>query len=179
MNPVAQLVIDRVVFPLQLGKCEIGRSNSCKLQIKNRSVSRHHAVIAVEADQATVFDRQSLNGTFVDGDRVERRELRNGAELRFGTVPCLFAWLTSDRREMSGSTTNDDRSDQLSPAESTVYSLLLRGMSEKAIAAQLCLSRHTVHNHIKHIYQGLGVHTRAELMVHGNMFGERRHSANG
>jgi len=47
----------------------------------------------------------------------------------------------------------------------TVLDELLRtGDSEKQIAARLKLSRHTVHEYVKSIYERLGVNSRAELM---------------
>lgn len=51
----------------------------------------------------------------------------------------------------------------LPPRLQTVLPLLAEGHSEKQIARQLDLSRHTVHSYIKLIYKSLGVTTRAEL----------------
>jgi ATP/maltotriose-dependent transcriptional regulator MalT len=45
------------------------------------------------------------------------------------------------------------------------FELLLRGLSEKAIAAQLRLSIHTVHEYIKVIYTLYGVSSRGELIA--------------
>ena len=41
----------------------------------------------------------------------------------------------------------------------------MAGFAEKAVAAQLGLSRHTVHNHVRAIYRAYGVRSRAELLA--------------
>lgn len=46
-----------------------------------------------------------------------------------------------------------------------VLRLLLQGLPEKRVAAALCLSPHTVHSHVKHIYRLLGVRSRPQLMA--------------
>jgi DNA-binding NarL/FixJ family response regulator len=46
-----------------------------------------------------------------------------------------------------------------------VLLVLIQGWSEKHLAAQLNLSVHTVHVHIKCIYEHYGVHSRAELLA--------------
>lgn len=41
---------------------------------------------------------------------------------------------------------------------------LLDGMSEKEVARAMCVSRHTVHAHVKYVYRHFAVSTRAELL---------------
>jgi hypothetical protein len=38
-------------------------------------------------------------------------------------------------------------------------------MTNRTIAAELCLSRHTVDAHLKHVYLKLDIHSRVELTV--------------
>lgn len=52
----------------------------------------------------------------------------------------------------------------LTVRENEVLKLLYEGATYQGIANQLGVSRHTVHDHIKHIYEKLQVHSRAELM---------------
>ncbi|HEY8080118.1 MAG TPA: helix-turn-helix transcriptional regulator [Labilithrix sp.] len=52
-----------------------------------------------------------------------------------------------------------------SPRERETLGLLLTGQSEKAIAATLGLSPHTVHDYVKVIFRKVGVASRAELMA--------------
>jgi DNA-binding CsgD family transcriptional regulator len=51
----------------------------------------------------------------------------------------------------------------LTRAERQVCELLLRGQSNRQIAAALVVSEHTVESHCVHVYEKLGVHNRREL----------------
>lgn len=54
---------------------------------------------------------------------------------------------------------------QLTPQEAAVARLARAGKTNRQIAAQLFLSVNTVETHLRHIYQKLGIHRRAELMT--------------
>lgn len=58
----------------------------------------------------------------------------------------------------------------LTRAERQVCERLLRGQSNRQIAAALIISEHTVESHCAHIYEKLGVHHRRELL--GRFFQE-------
>ena len=58
-----------------------------------------------------------------------------------------------------------ERGDELSPREMEVLQLLVAGASNKAIAAQLALTENTVKSHISHIFDKLGVQSRAEAVA--------------
>jgi pSer/pThr/pTyr-binding forkhead associated (FHA) protein/tetratricopeptide (TPR) repeat protein len=65
----------------------IGRSASCDVEVNHPSVSRNHAMLAVEAGKVTVRDLGSVNGTFINGRPVQSpTRLRIGDELRIGHV---------------------------------------------------------------------------------------------
>jgi PAS domain S-box-containing protein len=53
----------------------------------------------------------------------------------------------------------------LTPRQTEVLRLLEHGRSTQQIANELHLSRETVRNHIRHILQGLGVHSRLEAVA--------------
>lgn len=53
----------------------------------------------------------------------------------------------------------------LTPRQAEVLRLLEHGRSTDQIAAELHLSRETVRNHIRHILQALGVHSRLEAVA--------------
>ncbi|MBC8106583.1 MAG: response regulator transcription factor [Anaerolineae bacterium] len=53
----------------------------------------------------------------------------------------------------------------LTERQDQILKLVLFGLSEKAIAERMGLSRHTVHEHIKAIHRRLVVNSRAELMA--------------
>lgn len=53
---------------------------------------------------------------------------------------------------------------RLSPAELRVMKLLYDGYTDEEIADTLCLSRHTVHTHIRNSLTRLDLHSRGEFM---------------
>jgi hypothetical protein len=62
----------------------VGRGDGSDVMLADPSVSRRHAAIEIEGHRAFVRDLQSKNGTFVNGERVERSPLSEGDEVRFG-----------------------------------------------------------------------------------------------
>lgn len=57
-----------------------------------------------------------------------------------------------------------DAGSKLSPRCNQVIDLLAAGLSEKEIAAEMHVSKHTVHSYVKEIYTQLGVVSRGELL---------------
>src|SRR4051794_27562312 len=67
----------------------IGRGEDCDLCLYDPGVSRHHCLIRMRGQEATVSDLGSSNGTFVNGHRlVSQAQLKTGDELQLG--PCRF-----------------------------------------------------------------------------------------
>jgi pSer/pThr/pTyr-binding forkhead associated (FHA) protein len=63
----------------------IGRSAVCQLVLDDALVSRRHAQVLLLDDAAVVEDLESVNGVYVNGERVERRrELNVGDRLVIG-----------------------------------------------------------------------------------------------
>ena len=52
-----------------------------------------------------------------------------------------------------------------SEAELRVVKLLASGLSEKEIADRLCISRHTVDNHLRNIRERFGLHKNTEIIL--------------
>jgi pSer/pThr/pTyr-binding forkhead associated (FHA) protein len=85
-------------FPLGEGAIVIGRADDATLRIDSGGVSRHHARIVVNGDEARVEDLGSKNGTFVDGKPLtSARLLREGDEIRVGPVALTFRVSTPTR----------------------------------------------------------------------------------
>ena len=55
---------------------------------------------------------------------------------------------------------------QLTEQERAVLALLASGQRNARIAAELCISIRTVHNHVYHIFQKLGVSSRIEAALY-------------
>jgi hypothetical protein len=73
-------------FPLP-GSSEVvvGRSSDLDMVLVEDMVSRRHAKITVNGDNVTIQDLGSTNGTFVNGERIERMTLTDGDRVLIGT----------------------------------------------------------------------------------------------
>jgi predicted RNA-binding Zn-ribbon protein involved in translation (DUF1610 family) len=72
------------VVALQEGWTRLGRSLAAHVRFDDPTVSRRHALLHREAGGVRVLDDRSLNGVWVNGKRVEWRELEDGDELTIG-----------------------------------------------------------------------------------------------
>jgi hypothetical protein len=70
--------------PLTREWTRIGRSLAADIRFDDPTVSRRHALIVRQADGVRVLDDRSLNGVFVNGERVEWRTLEDGDEILVG-----------------------------------------------------------------------------------------------
>jgi pSer/pThr/pTyr-binding forkhead associated (FHA) protein len=68
----------------------IGRSLAADIRFDDPTVSRRHALIVRQPDGVRVLDDRSLNGVFVNGDRVEWRVLSDGDEVVVGRHRLTF-----------------------------------------------------------------------------------------
>src|SRR5258707_12005708 len=62
----------------------IGRLPDNSVQIDNLAVSGHHAKIGWENDHYFVEDLGSLNGTYVNNERVGKATLKHGDQVKIG-----------------------------------------------------------------------------------------------
>lgn len=72
------------VVPLSAGWTRIGRSASSDIRLDDETVSRRHVVVVKTADGARVLDDRSLNGTFVNGERIDWAHVAEGDEIGVG-----------------------------------------------------------------------------------------------
>ena len=64
----------------------VGRGSSAGFTIDTPLASRFHCNLTASAEELVVEDLDSTNGTFVNGQRVQRATLREGDLLRLGGV---------------------------------------------------------------------------------------------
>ena len=84
---VRSLRIGHRRYVLSAGVNTVGREPSCTVCIQDPSVSRGHARITIEQDEATLEDLNSKNGTQVMGELLNApRVLNDGDEIEFGHV---------------------------------------------------------------------------------------------
>lgn len=90
----ARLVLKQAQGPqvLPLGSVNtIGRHPNCDIRLNDRVVSKEHCVIREAAGAWVLEDCSSLNGTFVNSERVEgSRRLRSGDCIELGTTEARF-----------------------------------------------------------------------------------------
>ncbi|HEX6391323.1 MAG TPA: FHA domain-containing protein [Solirubrobacteraceae bacterium] len=72
------------VIALEREHTRIGRSLSADIRFDDQTVSRRHALLVMAADEVRVLDDRSLNGVFVNGERIEIRALKDGDEVVIG-----------------------------------------------------------------------------------------------
>ncbi len=69
----------------------VGRHEHSDLLLDDVSVSRHHALFTRTASgRITLRDLNSLNGTYVNGARVEETALHSGDEVQIGKYKLVF-----------------------------------------------------------------------------------------
>ncbi len=95
MGRVAKLILNptsstRREIALKGSLLSIGRDPSNDLVLPDAMVSRRHAVIEYRGSQYYLRDCNSSNGSVVNGDRVEERNLRDGDLVAIGTARLLF-----------------------------------------------------------------------------------------
>lgn len=71
-------------IPLTQGVTTIGRLPDNVIQVDNLAVSGHHAKIYWDHDKFVIEDNNSLNGTYVNNARVNRRALKDGDNVLIG-----------------------------------------------------------------------------------------------
>jgi hypothetical protein len=72
------------IVPLAREWTRIGRSLAADLRFDDPTVSRRHALLVRQPDGVRVLDDRSLNGVFVNGERVEGKLLQDGDEIVVG-----------------------------------------------------------------------------------------------
>ena len=68
----------------------IGRSLSADIRFDDPTVSRRHAIVHRDGDTARILDDRSLNGVFVNGERVDMRTLGDGDDVTIGRFHLYF-----------------------------------------------------------------------------------------
>jgi pSer/pThr/pTyr-binding forkhead associated (FHA) protein len=77
-------------FPLTEPITRLGRHPKSEIMLDDITVSRRHAEIERTPEGHVVSDAGSLNGTYVNQQRVDRMLLRHGDELQIGKFRLVF-----------------------------------------------------------------------------------------
>jgi len=73
-----------VNFALTADQVVIGRKSDVDVVLSNPYVSRQHARLVKDEDGYTLIDLNSTHGTWVNGERIERRKLHTGDRISLG-----------------------------------------------------------------------------------------------
>lgn len=77
-------------FLLDLDVITAGRSADSDIFLDDVTVSRAHAEFRRASDSFTIVDLGSLNGTYVNGERVDEAKLRGGDTVQVGRFHLVF-----------------------------------------------------------------------------------------
>ncbi|MFT4084251.1 MAG: FHA domain-containing protein [Nocardioides sp.] len=77
-------------FLLDRDQVHVGRHPDSDIFLDDVTVSRRHADFARTGDTFTVTDAGSLNGTYVNRDRIDEVALKDGDEVQIGKFRLVF-----------------------------------------------------------------------------------------
>ena len=77
-------------FSLDETTTKLGRHPDSEISLDDITVSRRHAEIERTTDGYVASDAGSLNGTYVNQERIDRMLLRHGDELQIGKFRLVF-----------------------------------------------------------------------------------------
>ena len=153
---------DVVLMDINLPGGESGIA--CTTQLKKLLPKLQIIMLTVYKDHDLIFQALQAGACGYLLKRSSREEiLRAIAEVQTGGAP-----MTGEIARMLVETFQKPRPEQsdenLSSRELEILTMVAKGMTNKEIAGRLNLSLHTVSNHVRHIYEKLHVHCRAEAV---------------
>ena len=96
------------------GTLTVGRAEDSDLIIASTRISRHHCEIVNDQGRLVIRDKDSGNGTFVNGRKIQEQDLAPGDEVRIG--PLTFTVEIGGVRERPGKPTAPAKAAQAVPA---------------------------------------------------------------
>lgn len=87
------------------GGIKIGRATDNDIVVPDVLASRHHATLLPSPNGTAIRDNKSINGTFVNGQRVDAATLRDGDVVTIGNVDLVFGNGTLSRRTETAAAT--------------------------------------------------------------------------
>jgi ABC-type multidrug transport system ATPase subunit/pSer/pThr/pTyr-binding forkhead associated (FHA) protein len=100
-----QLILDQYAvrdIPLDVARLEFGRDEAPgRIPVDHSSISSRHAEVTLSPAGAVLRDLQSRNGTFVNGERINEKQLREGDLIQLGACDSqLFLYRESGHRPL-------------------------------------------------------------------------------
>ena len=91
--------VNSALFPLGKSPVTFGRSGSNTIELVDDYASRLHATLERDGDVYIIRDAGSLNGTYVNDERIQTRTLRSADRVRMGNH--IYKFLSSDHIEVA------------------------------------------------------------------------------
>jgi len=88
-----------LLIPLGEEVLHVGRGLAAGLHLDDSSVSHRHAIMVPSASGTQILDDRSLNGTFVNGRRIEHVELRNDDVVAIGRFELRYMQIETPERD--------------------------------------------------------------------------------
>jgi len=113
VKPYAFLVTQdetKARYPITRTTCRLGRSKNNEITLRDSSVSRRHAEIhRDQGDEFTLIDLNSLNGVFVNNEKIGRYKLKEGDILEIGDVNLRFTLMPTDYQSEESTVMQDTK----------------------------------------------------------------------
>jgi HD-GYP domain-containing protein (c-di-GMP phosphodiesterase class II) len=108
---------------LELGAAtlRIGRHDDNDLVFDNPYLSRYHAEIFSDGPRILIRDLGSTSGTFVNGERIKQRRLKNGDSIRLGRARGIEFVFYSDASQDSAGQTAELKPVRVIPPDDTLF----------------------------------------------------------
>ena len=84
--PTLRAVFDGPDIALDRAMVMVGRHPQCDARLDSRRVSRRHCILTADCGDVEVRDLGSTNGTWINGQRVERGRLKPGDEMSIAHI---------------------------------------------------------------------------------------------
>ena len=86
---VEEELVEKRVIPFY-SRLTIGRQSTNDIALPDRTISKRHAIVGRVKGQTVVKDLGSRNGTFVNGEKVEKSILLSGDRLKVGSISLRY-----------------------------------------------------------------------------------------
>lgn len=91
---------DNTRHPITRTICRIGRGKDNELVLDDSSISRRHAEIHRNVHGSfDIIDMNSMNGVFVNGEKIGKAMLQEGDEIEIGDISLKFSQLSPEHAE--------------------------------------------------------------------------------
>jgi len=158
-DPVLELLEpEKRLIVIPSGSTVLGREPGAKgIALDYPGISREHAQVTRSVGRTTsIMDLGSKNGTVVNGELVQVRNLSEGDRIALGNDVVL---------RFSYAVLGESDGVSLTPREREVTTLVAAGMTNKRIAERLGVTHHAVDAVLRSAFKRVGVRSRAALVA--------------